>query len=403
MSNSILDLSPQVKVVTGYNNSVIYDFKNEKAYRVSKLVGKLLGERNFDKLPTEVIEKLRKIGILTIKRKDARAFSKIAACTFDSPTFCILELTSRCNFHCPHCYLGTKSTPQELGFSTVHDLLGQIQKMGIKKIHLTGGEICLRNDLIRILQLAHDQGFEIWMSTNGSLISESLTKAVEKYVSKIQVTLYALSAKEYSRFSGSAGAFRKVISAIDKLKERCSDKLLVTFTVTPYNYQELNLFREFVGERRLESTIGMTMPIGLASDDKNLVSEPYKSFISSLFEEFDKEGRCKVATHFRKRVCKLDQITILSNGSVTICPLSRWLSFGSIYDYKLSKLWSKKVRPFFRSLDVDRIEICKECEYKYLCGGECPALWPLLEPIKMLKNPPCEAFFSTRRFKFIAL
>lgn len=403
MCNSALRLSPQVKVVIGYNSSVIYDFNKRKAYQISKLVGESLKEGTFDKLPTWFLEKLREIGVLANKCEGEEAFADITSHVSDTLDLCNIELTSRCNFHCPHCYLGTKSSSQELDFSVVHNLLVQIHEIGFKKIHLTGGEICLRRDLIEIIQLAREQGLEIEMATNGSLISESLINVIKKYISKVQITLYALSKERYSKFSGDPDALNKVVSAIDGLKESCPGKLLVNFTLTPYNYDELGTFRQFAEERKLETTIGMTMPIGLALEDEALRSESFISFVNLFIEELEKDNECKLIFPFRTRVCKLNQITVLSDGNLTICPLARWLLFGNVLHHNLEELWYNKVKPFFLSLCVDKMEICKDCEYKYLCGGECPALWPVLEPIKRLRNPPCQAFFSTRRFSFDSL
>ena len=387
-------------MVTGYNSSVIYDFNKRKAYQISELVGKSLEEGTFDKLPTRFLEKLKETGILTSKCEGEEAFTNITSHVPDPPDLCIIELTSRCNFRCPHCYLGTKSSVRELDSSVVRDLLVQIHEIGFKKIHLTGGEICLRRDLIEIIQLAREQGLEIEMATNGSLISESLINAIKKYVSKVQITLYALSKERYSKFSGDPDALNKVVSAIDRLKKSCPGKLLVTFTLTPYNCDELSIFRQFAEERKLETTIGLTMPIGLALEDEALRSESFVSFVGLFIEELEKDNECKLIFPFRTRVCKLNQITILSDGNLTICPLTRWLLFGNIPRHNLKELWYNKVKPFFLSLCVDEMEICKDCEYKYLCGGECPALWPVLEPIKRLRDPPCQAFFSTRRFSF---
>lgn len=275
-------------IVEGFKNSVIYDFLKAKAYQVTKFVGKSLTEGTFDKLPREYVRKLEELGVSTSKyweRERAETIADLSPGIPDKPDFCIVELSSCCNFHCPHCYLGPRQDLKELDFDIIHSLLSQIHEMGIKKIHITGGEICLRKDLIAVIRLAYEQGLEIEMATSGSLISEDIVDTIERQVNRVQITLYALSEEVYSRFSSDPIILSKVIAAIEKLKERCPEKLLVTFTLTPYNYQELSAFRQWTEERELETTIGMTMPIGLGLEDEKLISEPYSSFVGSFIKE----------------------------------------------------------------------------------------------------------------------
>lgn len=429
-------LSPWVRVVTGYNNTVIYDFKRKRAYQVSKFAGNFLEkvftnkktnkraseleewiEKERDRLSNQVfdelcdfVDKLERVRVLISfsefpREKVTISELQIGSSIPDIPALCLLEITSHCNFHCPHCYLGPKDAPKDLDFDTVCRILSQIKEMGIPSIHLTGGEICLRKDLGDIITFAHDLGLEIHMATNGSELSEEVMESIEKCVKKMQITLYALTKETYSKFSDDSLVQNKVISAIDELQRRKPEILLVNFIVTPYNYHEIDVFRKFAEERKLEYAFGRTMPIGLALKDEDILAAPW---YDSLFEGIalggtEKESsRKKKKSLFRTHTCPLDRFTVLSNGMVTICPPLRDSSFtfGDIYSHSIKDIWYKKVKPFFSSLHVDNLEICKDCEFKYLCGGECPALWHVLKPLKKTKHLPCQDYFSTMKFLF---
>jgi len=421
-----LMLKPQTKLVIGYTSSVIYDFEKKKSYQISRLAGdfleKVFGNKRiqnrkvaFDrwiekknKLSGHALEELfrfvdqlKKIGVLVpISEKEKgeiEVFNLETAFPIpNSPVFSILECTSRCNFHCPHCYLGKKNPAQDLNLDIIYSLLIQLQEMKVRSVLLTGGEICLRDDLKEIITFAYRLGLKIEMSTNGSLLSRWID-VVDKYVDKIQITLYGFSKETYLRFSNNPNTLNEVISVIEEIRKKNPETLLLTFTLTPYNYQDVVYFLRFVREKNIKHKIGRTLPIGLALKDKNLLPNScYSLFISRFEKKYLKEN----SFPFRTRVCPLDRITVLSNGKVTICPLSRTpkLIFGDIYHRTLKEIWYEKMRPSFASFSVDNLEICKDCEFKYLCGGGCPALWYILEPLKRAKTPPCESPFFTKRY-----
>ena len=420
-------LSPMVKVLSGYSKSVIYDFKNNKAYRISRVAGDFLKkaftpgkdkepvtrwiEKN--KLSRQIVEelyifvsKLKQIGVLIPSsefNKEEISEPKIDPPIPDIPTFCVLELTNRCNFHCPQCYIGPKDIAKDLALDTVFKLLEQASKMGIRLVHLTGGEVSLRKDLREIMAQAHKLGLGIAMATNGPILSEELIADIEKYVSKIQITFYGLTKNTCAKCSDDPFVLDKVIQAVDELHQRLKGKLVVNFTVTPYNYQEIDDFYRFAEERGLEYSFGRTLPVGSALRDEKILKAPWYNLIfeEKILKGIEQEKR-KRGFLFRTRACPLDQITILSDGTVTLCPLLRKPSFlfGDIHHQTLKEAWYSKVKPFLTSLHVDNLEICKDCEFRYLCGGECPALWDILKPLRANQNLPCQAYFSTMEFIF---
>lgn len=352
-----LVLSPNVRVIVGYTNAVIYDFKNGKAYQISKTAGILLEKvfRGNEIQKREItlknwmrekrdnrakiviknlprfIEQLKRAEILIPfrsirKRKTGYSKMEMGFSIPNTPTFAILECTSRCNFHCPHCYLGEKSFNWELGLATIFRILTQLQRLKVQSVLLTGGEICLREDLGKIITFAHQLGLKVEMSTNGSLLynNKRLMRLIERYVDKIQITLYGLSEETYRKFSPDRNIFKKVVTVIERFQQRRPEIVLVTFTLNPANYQDLPVFLQFVKERKLKYKIGRTLPIGLALTDKNLLlNSCYNSFV----EEFERKCLRVFTPIFRNRGCPLDRVTVLSNGKVTICPLLRDTKF----------------------------------------------------------------------------
>lgn len=425
-------LSPMARIVTGYTSSIIYDFGKNRAYQISKFAGNFLekvfspqrnnGESAFvewveesDKLTMQIlvyirefITKLIKLGILILsaelqsKKMDSFEFVMNSS-VIKVPILGIIELTSRCNLYCSHCYVGEKYPHRDLNFETVSRLLQEMKEIGIRSVHFTGGEVCVRQDLADVIMSAHALGFEVSLTTNGTLLSNNnkLLGVIVKCVKAIDITLYGLSKETYLRFSRDPTSLEKVMCAVDQIQAQKPEILSLVFTITPDNYKEVGEFIRFAQEKKLRHRLGKTLPVGLALCDKRLFSDP--SYISCI-KEVDTLQEIAESKYpiFRTRACRLDRIAILSDGRVAICPLSRNVDFelGSIYHQSLREIWLEQIRPFFASLNVDNIEICKSCEFKYLCGGECPALWNVLEPFKQSKSVPCQPFFASRKFVF---
>lgn len=394
-------LAPYVKVVVGGENSIIYDFKHGEAYQITETAGKFLNvvfsQKNFGEAnPTKwrrkieerfstqnlrhldkFLKKLKEFDILIYSNeysiKDTFESELETNVSSKSPSYCSLELTSRCNFSCPHCYLGAKSSPHDLDFESICKILGQIKRMGIKKVHLTGGEVFVREDIEEIIRTTYNHGFDIEISTNGSLVSPSLLKRIKEYVTRFRVTVYGLTPDIYRLISDSSGAFNRVFSFINELKKQNSSEVKLNFTIAPFNYQEHDRFLQFVEDRDFEHKVGKTLPIGLASGNMDMLKPGYRSFIEELEgEKIDEEG-----IGFRLQACDSEQICVLSSGKITPCLLLRKPEFilGDICQDTLKTVWHERALPFLNSLHVDKMDVCDSCEYKYLCGGGCPALW----------------------------
>jgi MoaA/NifB/PqqE/SkfB family radical SAM enzyme len=85
------------------------------------------------------------------------------------PLRVMFELTYRCNFKCPHCYVPFKYRKcKELETKEVFAILDQLKDIGCFYLGFTGGEPFMRKDILDILWYAKKKGFEIIIYTNGS-------------------------------------------------------------------------------------------------------------------------------------------------------------------------------------------------------------------------------------------
>ena len=137
------------------------------------------------------------------------------------PLRVMFELTYRCNFKCPHCYVPAayRKYP-ELKTKDVFSILDQLKAIGCLYLGFTGGEPFLRKDLMEILHYARKSGFEVIIYTNGSLINEKGAKQLGQIgLNKVDVTIPAMSREAFERISGLPGSRNRVFKAIELLRK----------------------------------------------------------------------------------------------------------------------------------------------------------------------------------------
>lgn len=407
-------LAKGVKVIIGYNYSIIYDLRHQRAYQVDKWTGHLLSLLPYQKIDNNLwnfldskklqreeynsfcahLQKLKNIRVLTpIKQDDSIKEDEIDF-TWDAfpqtPSLAEIELTTYCNFMCPHCYLGRDANTVQLPFALLTRLLKQIYDMRIEHIQLTGGEPFVHRDLLKILGVAYQSSSEVELLTNGSLIKNSHLKMLKKYVSQIQITLYGMTPVTYSCFTRTHDAFTRVMRSIENI--RMSDiPLRLAFTVTSHNYHEVDKFVEYCRQNQLEFSIGGTLPVGRAEFNPDVATIPKKEQ-EKIEKRYKRRNESLV---FMDRACRCDRIVVLANGRVTLCPLLRTKEFiaGSIYDDELRKLWNNGCKKISDRLSVDKLETCRGCELRYICAGGCPILRRFFSI-----GYPCGLYYSKKRF-----
>lgn len=130
----------------------------------------------------------------------------------------VVHLLGRCNLHCQHCY--TDSTPWRetmLPIDVVLRSLDDAKYLGVRRVHLTGGEPFLYADLPAVLSYAAEaRPFHLAVSTNGTLVGRAEANRLKASHTAAQVSIDGDEAYHDS-FRGLAGAFRAATKGIQEL------------------------------------------------------------------------------------------------------------------------------------------------------------------------------------------
>jgi len=122
-----------------------------------------------------------------------------------------LSITKACQSRCIYCWPETAAAAQDepmLRAREIESLVGHlVERHGIRKVRLTGGEPTSRADLLEIVRrLAPIRGLgELVMTTNGLTLAAQARALKEAGLGRVNVSLDSLDAATYRRLTGVDG------------------------------------------------------------------------------------------------------------------------------------------------------------------------------------------------------
>lgn len=168
-----------------------------------------------------------------------------------------IELTSRCNLRCVHCYIGQPAADRaaesaELAAPELDRLFAEIAEEGCLWLCLTGGEPLLRKDFLDIYLAAIYKGLLVTVFTNGTgLTSEIADTWSEFRPFNVEITLYGATRETYELVTRVPGSYERCMRGIELLLERQIPLQLKTMmlTVNRHEVPAMKAFAESKGCR----------------------------------------------------------------------------------------------------------------------------------------------------------
>ncbi len=129
-----------------------------------------------------------------------------------------LAVTNACMYNCWHCYNAGRSV-DDLPTGSLQRIVRQLQDLGAIVINFTGGEPCLRHDLVEICSSLRDDSCGI-LATTGYGFTDRLAKRLrDTRVYSISISLDSANETEHDRKRGIKGAFKTALKGIETAKK----------------------------------------------------------------------------------------------------------------------------------------------------------------------------------------
>ncbi len=299
-----------------------------------------------------------------------------------------LEITSRCNLKCAHCYLGPhgeEADRTEMSTGRILGLIDEITNSGCLHFLITGGEPLLHDDFPRIYRYAKERGLLVTVFSNGTLVTDrvvGLFRELPPY--EVEITLYGATAPTYERITGVRGSYEKCMRGIRLLVDNKIRLGLKTILMT-LNRHELsemeNIAKGFGSRFRFDAAIcpgfgGDQTPLDLRVSPEEVVDRE--------FADDERARQWRQFYYVSKEHVLIDELYgcgagitgfhIDSTGSLRPCLMVHDIGYdlseiGFFEAWKdlIARLKEKKAGPDFP---------CRGCAKINLCGY-CPAFFRL--------------------------
>lgn len=287
------------------------------------------------------------------------------------PISCVIELTTKCNWKCKHCYL-PDHTSYGLTFGELEPILQNFREMGVHKIIFTGGEIFTRRDTVDILAYSRKLGFDVSILSNASYITNEIAEKLHKiHISSFALTIFSLNAEIHDGITKVAGSLKKALRGAEHLSQN-GVRVWVKSPVLKDNMDDIVDVKKYCDKKGYKytssacifpKTNGDTEPVGYSMDLHDL-----KEHISFIDSTNDFEYR-SVSDQYMCRYL-LRSFAVTYKGDVTPCN-SMFLSVGNLRENTIKEIWNSPEYKEIRELKNRDLEYCSNCEIVQFCD-QCP-------------------------------
>ena len=300
-----------------------------------------------------------------------------------------IELTSKCNERCVHCYIPMqqrKATPVALlSTEEIKNILCQAKDLGTLCVTFSGGELLLRQDLLEILRFARECDFIISIFSNVTLLTNQMVDRLsELNIASVQVSLYSLNPEIHDTITGLRGSCEKTKQGIEMLLD-AGVGVVINCPILKPNKDSVIDVQSFAESRKIK--FGSDYMLIAQSDfdksnlDNRLGLEEVREVITGMMESnasyrrnilsklnnYDADER-EVEDRLACGV-GVDTLSIASNGDIVPCP--GWNNFvlGNTKNDRIGEVWlhSEKIN-HLRSIRMSQFPKCITCDAKKFCS-----------------------------------
>jgi len=295
-----------------------------------------------------------------------------------------IELTSRCNERCVHCYMPNESRGNDIDQALFYSVLDQCRDMGVLNLTLSGGEPLLHKNFLDFLRTAKAYDFSINILSNLTLLNDEIIAEMKaNRLSSVQVSLYSMKPEIHDSITGLPGSFEKTKNAVLRLinndiplqiscptmkqNRNCYVDVLTwaqehkVRAVTDY----IMMARHDRSTGNLDNRLSLEETAGLINEiiknDLDYQEEILQADIEAAEERDDSDDIvCGVC---------IDALCMIADGNTYPC--AGWQSYvcGNLKEQSLRDIWesSPKVK-YLRGLRKKDFPLCVKCLDKAFCA-----------------------------------
>lgn len=292
-----------------------------------------------------------------------------------------IEITSKCNERCLHCYIPHENKICDIEPSLFYDILEQCKDLRLLHLTLSGGEPLMHKHFCDILRKCKEYNFSVNVLSNLTLLNEEIIAEMkENYLLGVQTSLYSMEPSIHDEITQVKGSFERTINAILKLIENdipvqisCpimkQNKNCYNNVVKWAKKHKINVGNDFVILARYNHTTQNLSCRLSINEVKEVIIDSIANDIE-YFEKMESEAEKKKKSTPDDIVCSVCQSSVCITENGNVYPCAGWQDFvlGNIKETSLKEIWdsSEKVQ-FLRGLRKQDFPKCIQCPEKEFC------------------------------------
>lgn len=292
-----------------------------------------------------------------------------------------IEITSRCNERCIHCYIPHDNKITSIKSALFYDILEQCKSMRLVHLTLSGGEPMLHRNFCDFLKKCREYNFSINILSNLTLLDDEIVKEMKANpLLGVQVSLYSMNPDIHDEITQMKGSLEKTKTAILKLIEN-DIPLQISCPIMKQNKNCSNDVKKWAGKHNIYVGDDFVIIGSYNHTTQNLncrlpLDEVKKVIKEKATKDVKYLEHLKVEAEKKKNIAPDDFVCSVCNSSICITengdvyPCAGWQGYvvGNVKKTSLSDIWehSKKVQ-YLRELRKYDFPKCIQCVDKEFC------------------------------------
>ena len=292
-----------------------------------------------------------------------------------------IELTSKCNERCIHCYIPHEDKLYNIDDNLYYDTIKQLKDIGVISVSLSGGEPMLHPNFLEFLKYAQEFNFYTKVFTNLTLLNEDIIKLMKNNRTSVYVSLYSMNEINHEKITQMKGSFNKTKSNILKLIEN-NIPVHINCPIMDYNKNDYNEVYKWAKSLNLEVRVDYDIMArcDLTTDnlEHRLELNEMKNIINNILDN-NKENQKQVASSelnnkniSDRDLCGACITSCCMDAKCNVYPCTGWnYNCGNLNEDTLKNIWEKSPEMLYiRSLkrkDFKECIDCKDIDYCFMC------------------------------------
>lgn len=352
--------------------------------------------------------------VLRYKRRSKELPSGLLQFSKDKKPVVVWNCTRTCNLRCEHCYAQSDAhLYDQLSTDEAKAMIDDLAAFGAPVLLFSGGEPCVRPDLMELIQYAKNAGMRVVISTNGTLITPEMAAGFAQVGLSYVGVSFDGDPETHDRFRGVAGSFDAALRGLHNAQD-AGIKVGLRFTINKHNWREIDDIFDLMQREGINRACFYHLVYsgrGTEMIDEDLSHEETRQAVRLIMDRtrqwFDAGGTPEILTvdnhadapfiymellkEDPERAAKVMQLLqwnqgnssgngigcISWDGEVYADQFWRHFSFGNVKDRPFSEIWSDVSRTTPESELMYRLKDkrpwvtgrCRDCRWLDICGG----------------------------------